>query len=235
MRLNHFYEITRDVKVGWLAEPVRSSLLDVKPEALDTTVLPLSDTLRSLKYFQPHETRAIVLGQDPYHTPGKANGLAFGVRPDFKRSVRDSLDAVLLESRATDGSLESWSKQGALLLNTILSVERGRALSHQALGWQYVIHKILSLIPPASVFLLWGKHAKALYDSLDIDNPYIYTSHPSPFSAHVGSRPFTGSNCFAKANGLLITGGLEPINWSITNKEAKNEDLHQRAIAPSES
>ena len=170
---------------------------------------------------KPEQVRAVILGQDPYHEPGQAHGLAFSVPEGVK--LPPSLRNIFQE-RQTDvgvpmtgnGCLEHWARQGVLLLNTVLTVEAGKANSHRDLGWQeftdHVIER-LGLLPQPMAFVLWGSQAqkkrdmaqKSAYPRLVLQAP-----HPSPLSAY---RGFFGSRPFSRINDFLTAHGEAPIKW----------------------
>jgi len=165
------------------------------------------------------KTRVVILGQDPYPTPGHANGLAFSVAPDVRPLPR-SLSNIYKELQADIGShpatgdLQNWARQGVLLLNTSLSVPSGEANGHKDLGWTALVQQVLaktSQTPTAYVF--WGKQAQRLEKCLHPgDHLILKTAHPSPLSAH---RGFFGSGVFSQINGWLTARGSTPIDWTI--------------------
>lgn len=177
-----------------------------------------ADVFRALALTPPAAIRAVILGQDPYPTPGRATGLAFafphGARP------RDSLRNILRELEAdtgivrADGDLTGWAGQGVLLLNTVLTVPAGRANGHARIGWQALTAQVLALAAqrPAA-FLLWGAPAqKAAAPYLDPARHLILTApHPSPLSAH---RGFFGSRPFSRTNDWLAGRGLAQVDWA---------------------
>lgn len=174
---------------------------------------------RCLDFFPPKETRVVILGQDPYHGEGQANGLAFSVNSD--QALPPSLKNILIELEddvsveKEDGDLSGWAKQGVLLLNTTLTVEKSAPGSHAGWGWEDVTDSIilhLSALPSPIVFVLWGKHAAKKKKYIDeTSNKIIESTHPSPLSAHKG---FLGSRPFSKINVLLEQIGKQPIDWS---------------------
>ena len=174
------------------------------------------DVLKALELTAPEDVKVVILGQDPYHTPGAAQGLSFSV-PDDK-PAQPSLRNILKELKDDIGEREShdltnWAKQGVLLLNTVLTVRKGAPNSHANLGWEKFTDEIITYLDSLDqpiVFILWGNYAQKK-ESL-IKNKYIIESpHPSPFSAH---RGFFGSKPFSKANDYLIANGVEPIDWT---------------------
>lgn len=173
------------------------------------------NVLKALELTAPEDVKVVILGQDPYHTPGAAQGLSFSV-PDDK-PAQPSLRNILKELKDDIGEREShdltnWAKQGVLLLNTVLTVRKGAPNSHANLGWEKFTDEIITYLDSLDqpiVFILWGNYAQKK-ESL-ITNKYIIKSpHPSPFSAH---RGFFGSKPFSKANDYLIANGVEPIDW----------------------
>ena len=176
---------------------------------------------RALSYVGPADIRVVILGQDPYPQKGKANGLAFGVNPDWelgKPAWRDSLaniaDEVLRSTRSPlrDRSLDSWARQGVLLLNTCLTVaEDGPARSHSRVAWAALVQAVLNEVvkqAPCTAWLLWGKEAQALAPKvLPAAHKPFEASHPSPFSA----KGFIGRNPFLEANKFLE---YRAIDWS---------------------
>ncbi|WP_254054813.1 uracil-DNA glycosylase [Pseudophaeobacter sp. EL27] len=165
------------------------------------------------------KTRVVILGQDPYPTPGHANGLAFSVAPDVRPLPR-SLSNIYKELQTdigghpATGDLQNWARQGVLLLNTALSVPSGEANGHKDLGWTPLVQQVLaktSQTPTAYVF--WGKQAQRLEKYLHSgDHLILKTAHPSPLSAH---RGFFGSGVFSQINSWLAARGSTPIDWTI--------------------
>lgn len=166
--------------------------------------------------------RVVILGQDPYHGPGQAHGLCFSVLPGiapppslqnmFKELARDLPDF----RPPNHGCLTRWAEQGVLLLNTVLTVEEGRAHSHANLGWEQftdvVVDKLNSCCS-GLVFLLWGAHAQKKGARIDRQRHHVLTApHPSPLSAH---RGFIGCGHFSKTNQILDNQGLPPIDWRL--------------------
>lgn len=166
----------------------------------------------------PDQIRVVILGQDPYHTPGKADGLAFSINPDFGGRL-DSLGNIFKELQDDLGvtrhrtDLSDWADQGVLLLNTALSVPPGMAKGHDRLGWQALIGQVLAELDASPrAFLLWGAPAQQLGGRY-LTNPghlRIETAHPSPLSAW---RGFLGSRPFSRTNDWLTAQGHPPIRW----------------------
>ncbi|MBL9172598.1 MAG: uracil-DNA glycosylase [Verrucomicrobiales bacterium] len=185
-------------------------------------VLPaLGDVFHALQATPPDAVKVVLLGQDPYPTPGHAHGLCFSVRPEV-RPLPGSLRNIYKELRddlgippAAHGCLESWARQGVLLLNTVLTVRAGEANSHRKRGWESFTDAILDRVdalPHRVVFLLWGRPAQA--KRIRIRNPHhrvIECAHPSPLSA----RLFLGCRCFSATNRLLEEAGAVPVDWRV--------------------
>lgn len=165
--------------------------------------------------------RVVILGQDPYHGPGQAHGLCFSVRPGVR--IPPSLDNIFKEiqrdlgiARPDHGCLTPWADQGVLLLNSVLTVEEGRAGSHQKKGWEGFTDAAIAALNrerESLVFLLWGAYAQRKGQLIDTDRHRVLQSvHPSPLSAH---RGFIGCGHFSAANQWLQRQGGAPINWQL--------------------
>ncbi|MBO0812186.1 MAG: uracil-DNA glycosylase [Microlunatus sp.] len=166
------------------------------------------------------DVRVLIVGQDPYPTPGHPVGLSFSVAPDVRpipRSLANiyaELEADLGIPRARSGDLSPWFEQGVLLLNRVLTVEPGRPGSHRGKGWEQVTQRAIeSLVERGGplVAILWGRDAQSLIPMLG-SVPYVKSAHPSPMSA---DRGFFGSRPFSRANDYLIKAGADPIDWRI--------------------
>lgn len=168
------------------------------------------------------QVKVVILGQDPYPTPGHAHGLAFSVQPHvapLPRSLlninRELQDDLGIDNRHT-GYLQAWAEQGVLLLNTVLTVEAGNAGSHQKRGWEIFTDTVIQAVSAQAqpvVFLLWGNHAQKKTVLIDtIRHCIIASAHPSPLSAR---RGFFGSQPFSRANAFLQDKGRTPVNWSL--------------------
>lgn len=165
------------------------------------------------------QVKVVLLGQDPYHGPGQANGLCFsvnsGVRPPPSlNNIFKEIESDLLHPISRDVDLSRWAKQGVLLLNATLTVRAAQAASHQNKGWETFTDatiKILAEKKPNIVFLLWGAYARRKGKTIDRTKHLVLESaHPSPLSAHNG---FFGSKQFSQTNSYLKTHGLTPIEW----------------------
>ena len=193
---------------------------EVRQEYLKRKVFPHpSRIFRALDLCPPEEVRVVILGQDPYHTPGVADGLAFSTFE--KNRIPPSLQNIFKEIEEEFGikverspDLTRWAKQGVLLLNASLSVRSGMANSHADFGWHLFTDSIIATISEKCenvVFMLWGSFAGQKKVLIDSSKHLILTSpHPSPFSAHKG---FFGNNHFKLANDYLATHNRQPIDW----------------------
>jgi uracil-DNA glycosylase len=170
--------------------------------------------------------RVVILGQDPYHGPGQAHGLCFSVRPDV--AVPPSLLNIFKEIRRDlgiappdHGCLTPWADRGVLLLNSVLTVERGQAGAHQGKGWEGFTDAAIAALNrerEGLVFLLWGAYAQRKGQLIDPARHHVLQSvHPSPLSAH---RGFLGCGHFSAANRYLQAQGLAPIDWSLPPRAA---------------
>jgi uracil-DNA glycosylase len=165
--------------------------------------------------------RVVILGQDPYHGEGQAHGLCFSVQkgvppPPSLVNIYKELKTDVGVSPPGHGNLEAWAKQGVLLLNSVLTVEAGRAASHAGKGWEKFTDAIMrevNALPHPVVFILWGNYAQKKAGFVDETKHLVIKSvHPSPLSAHNG---FFGSKPFSRANEFLIAQGLQAVDWNI--------------------
>ena len=166
-----------------------------------------------------NEVKVVILGQDPYHTPGAAEGLAFSVPnsqpiPPSLMNIYKEIDSDIGYHTNPRGSLANWQKQGVLLLNTVLTVEAHKPKSHSGKGWEIFtteVIKYLNETRPHLVFILWGRDARNKKPLIDSSKHLVLESaHPSPLSAYAG---FFGSKPFSKCNNFLKQNNLEPIQW----------------------
>lgn len=180
-----------------------------------------SDIFRAYHLTPPSKVKVCIIGQDPYHQPGQAIGLAFAVNkstplPRSLRNIYKELEADIGAVPPTHGDLSRWAEEGVLMLNTVLTVERDKANSHARWGWQTLTTatiSALSNLPQKVVFILWGNQAKqtAQAAGVDLSKPNVITSaHPSPLSAN---RGFFGSKPFSKTNTILSSNSETPIMW----------------------
>ena len=167
------------------------------------------------------KVRVVVLGQDPYHGPGQAHGLCFSVQPGVKIppslvNIYSEIQSDLGIAPPSHGYLQSWAEQGVLLLNAVLTVERGQAGSHQGKGWEKFTDAVVQLLNEEReglVFMLWGNYAKRKGSVINRHKHLVLNApHPSPLSAHQG---FFGCKHFSQANEYLQQHGQEPIDWSV--------------------
>ena len=221
---NWLYE---SVPEGWksVLEPCKTKLLELSTTLSSKSFLPKKEDIWSALELTPLNTiKVVILGQDPYPTPGNAHGLAFSVLPNVKplpaslRNIYKERLADLQLEMPSNGSLVGWAQQGILLLNTVLTVEAGDPQSHSKMGWEEVTDQIIRAIAAQQkkvVFVLWGKSAqvkkKLLGMYLEMNQHKVFESaHPSPLSATKG---FFGSKPFSTVNGLLKEMGQEMIQW----------------------
>lgn len=179
------------------------------------------DWFRALDLTPLDKVRAVILGQDPYHGEGQAHGLCFSVPPGVRpppslANIFKELESDLGIRPSPHGFLEHWARQGVLLLNSVLTVEMGRAASHRDRGWERFTDSVVRLVnakPEPVVFLLWGSYAQKKAAVVDTSRHLVLkAAHPSPLSAHSG---FFGCRHFSKANAFLQERGLEPIDWAL--------------------
>ena len=178
---------------------------------------------RALELTPLSEVRVVILGQDPYHGPGQAHGLAFSVNEGVKfppslRNIFKELQRDLGAAPPMSGSLEPWARQGVLLLNTVLTVEEGAAASHAKRGWEALTDSLIAAVerePSPKVFMLWGAHAQAKQGLIEGAGEHLVLSanHPSPLSALRPPVPFIGCGHFSDANRWLEERGLKGIDW----------------------
>lgn len=192
----------------------------LKSEYSKTRIYPdMYDIFNALRYTSFENTRAVIIGQDPYHGPGQAHGLCFSVKKgvplppslvNIYKEITDDLGVAMPQH----GDLTGWARQGVLLLNTVLTVRAGQPNSHKDKGWEIFTDRVISELDRKEtpvVFLLWGANAEK--KARVITNPIhkkLITVHPSPLSAY---RGFFGCRHFSKANTILSESGQEPIKW----------------------
>ncbi len=178
--------------------------------------------LRALALTPLASVRVVILGQDPYHGPGQAEGLAFSVQPGVRNppSLRNIFQEVQREQGAAppaNGSLVRWAEQGVLLLNTCLTVEDGLPGSHAKKGWEALTDSLIQAVAAKSdsvVFLLWGAHAQAKRAFVNAPrHGVLLANHPSPLAARRPPLPFMGCGHFSAANQLLAAHGHKPVEW----------------------
>lgn len=173
------------------------------------------NALNATKY---EDVKVVIIGQDPYHEPNQAHGLAFSVQdgvelPPSLVNIYKEIEDDLGVKCSRSGDLTRWAKQGVLLLNTTLTVRRGQANSHSEKGWKIFTNEIIKLLSKRSdpmVFLLWGSHAQSFAPEIESQHLVLKAPHPSPLSAY---RGFFGCKHFSKANDFLQKHGKTPIDW----------------------
>ncbi len=197
-------------------------MLTVRDEYNKKIIFPRKDEVfKAFRYTPYQNVKVVILGQDPYHGDGEAEGLSFSVPKNIK--IPPSLINIYKElhndlgiTPPNHGNLSSWAKEGVLLLNSVLTVIKDHAASHEGLGWETFTDNVIKLINKKDtpvVFILWGRFARSKKKL--IDNPIhlvIESAHPSPLSAYNG---FFNSHPFSKTNDYLISKGIRPINWEI--------------------
>ena len=182
---------------------------------------PKARILSALDITDYNDVKVVILGQDPYHGIGEANGLAFSVNdgvkipPSLKNIYKELHDDLGIEIPNT-GNLESWAKEGVLLLNSVLTVEKDKPASHKNIGWEIFTDSIIKKLNERDkpiVFILWGNFAKSKKELITNPKHLVLTSsHPSPFSVNYG---FFGSKPFSKTNEFLRKNGIKEIDWTI--------------------
>lgn len=185
---------------------------------------PPQDVFSSLRDCSFSSLKVVILGQDPYHGPEQAHGLSFSVRrgipppPSLKNIYKEAMSDVKI-SKPVHGCLSSWSQQGVLLLNTVLTVRKGEPNSHKKQGWETLTDAIIQRINANTsnvVFLLWGKPAQEKGAIINTKKHLVIrSSHPSPLGATKTNAPFIGSKCFSKTNEYLVAHGKDPIDWNV--------------------
>jgi uracil-DNA glycosylase len=218
----------REILESEFSKPYMCELAaEIKRERLSGTPIypPKNLVFNAFNYTPYTQTKVVIMGQDPYHGEGQAHGLSFsvpnGVKPPpslkniFKEVESDIGKAVTLQG----GNLESWAKQGVLLLNATLTVRKGAPRSHFGKGWETFTDRVVELLLQREqpvIFLLWGKSAKEKVENVfhrvpSTASSYLTASHPSPYSAHAG---FFGCKHFSQANAFLEKNALTPIIWT---------------------
>ena len=211
----------RDLVAPYFEEAAGRSLAEFVDAERGLRRIHPADTFRALQLTPFAEARVVILGQDPYHGPGQAHGLAFSV-PDGTR-IPPSLRNIFVELQADlecaapgTGNLEGWARQGVLLLNTVLTVEEGKPASHAGRGWESLTDRLVGALardPAPRVFMLWGAHAQAKRGLIGDRHRILVANHPSPLSARRPPLPFIGCRHFSLANRWLQERGRGQIAW----------------------
>ena len=191
----------------------------LKEEYANREIYPIEENIfNALNHVPLDKIKVVIIGQDPYHEPGQAQGLSFSVPDDvtvppslvnIMKEIEDNLNITCCKN----GNLERWAKQGVLLLNTVLTVRRGQAYSHKDRGWEILTKKIIEIVgkrEKPAVFMLWGSYAQSFSDLIGGQHLILKAPHPSPLSAY---RGFLGCRHFSKCNDFLIKNGQTPIDW----------------------
>lgn len=182
---------------------------------------PGSQIFSALNHTPLHQVKVVIIGQDPYHGNGQANGMCFSVNDGIKhppslKNIFKELNADLNIPIPVSGNLTPWAEQGVLLLNATLTVRKAQPGSHQKKGWELFTDSIINVLNNKTeglVFLLWGRFAQMKANKIDPTKHHLLTAaHPSPFSAHSG---FFGCQHFSATNSLLKQMGKTPINWQL--------------------
>ncbi len=182
---------------------------------------PMNDIFNSLKLADYNNLKVVIIGQDPYHEPNQAHGLAFSVRkgnpiPPSLKNIYKEIENDLGIAPPSHGELTKWARQGVLLLNNALTVRSGAANSHRGMGWEQFTDAVIQKVnrkPEPVVYMLWGANAREKSRLINNPNHLILTAaHPSPLSAYNG---FFGCRHFSKANEFLKKNGIPEIDWSI--------------------
>lgn len=199
---------------SWLNHEYQNKIIYPKPENV-------FNALNLVKY---NDVKVVIIGQDPYHNPNQAHGLSFSVENDV--AIPPSLKNIYKELHddmgcyiPNNGNLTKWAKQGVLLLNSVLTVEKNKPNSHKNKGWEQITGKVVELlnqrVDPV-IFLLWGSNAKAIGKNIDRNKHYVLEAvHPSPMSANQGG--WFGCHHFSKTNEILKKLNKTPIDWQIEN------------------
>ncbi|HBO48779.1 MAG TPA: uracil-DNA glycosylase [Clostridiales bacterium] len=209
------FETTRYKELeSWLNHEYQNKIIYPKPENV-------FNALNLVKY---NDVKVVIIGQDPYHNPNQAHGLSFSVENDV--AIPPSLKNIYKELHddmgcyiPNNGNLTKWAKQGVLLLNSVLTVEKNKPNSHKNKGWEQITGKVVELlnqrVDPV-IFLLWGSNAKAIGKNIDRNKHYVLEAvHPSPMSANQGG--WFGCHHFSKTNEILRKLNKTPIDWQIEN------------------
>lgn len=183
---------------------------------------PASEVFNAFTLTPLDNVKVVILGQDPYHGPGQAHGLCFSVQSGVKtppslvniyKELAQDIEGFHVPEH---GNLTAWAEQGVLLLNTVLTVEQGKAHSHAKWGWETFTDAVIKSVNDTQhgvVFLLWGSHAQKKGQNIDTQKHYVLNApHPSPLSAH---RGFLGCRHFSQTNKLLSQQGKTPVNWQV--------------------
>ena len=212
-----------DILQGEFNKPYFKELMKFVDEEYDTKTVypPKEEIFNALNYTSYKDVKVVILGQDPYHGYNQAHGLSFSVKdsvktpPSLVNIYKELKQENLIDDIPTTGNLESWAKQGILLLNAVLTVRESEPNSHKNKGWETLTDKIISSLSDRNepvVFLLWGNYARAKKSIINDKHYVLEAAHPSPLSA---SRGFFGCDHFIKTNKILKELNKKEINWNI--------------------
>lgn len=198
--------------IKWLAHEYNNNIVFPKME----------NVFNALNLVGPQDVKVVIVGQDPYHGENQAHGLCFSVEKDVKlppslRNIYKELQNDMGCNLSKSGNLTKWAKQGVLLLNTVLTVEKGKPHSHKNKGWEQLTGEIINVLNNREkpvIFMLWGGHAKKYAKDINTNKHFVLTAnHPSPMSANRGG--WFGCKHFSKANEILTSLNNSPIDWQI--------------------
>lgn len=199
----------------------RNLIIKVNEKYKNATCFPMKqEVFNAIKLTPYKDVKVVIVGQDPYHGIGEAHGLSFSVLckklpPSLQNIYKELYDDLGIKP-SSSGNLTCWAKEGVLLLNSVLTVEKDKPASHKDLGWQDFTDEIIKRVEKkdsAVVYILWGAFAKSKKSLITNPKHYVIESaHPSPFSARYG---FFGSRPFSKCNKFLEENGLKPIDWEV--------------------
>ncbi len=216
---NDWDEILKPI---WKSPGFHNFMNIVKEKYKENTCFPeYNNIFNALKLTPYSKVKVVILGQDPYHGVGEAHGLSFSVQDGIKKppslkNIFKELHDDLGFDEPESGNLEKWAKEGVLLLNSVLTVEKDKAASHKDLGWNLFTDHIIKLLNQKEtpiVFILWGNFARSKKVFITNEKHLVIESvHPSPFSVYNG---FFGSKPFSKTNDFLIKTGQTPIDWNL--------------------
>ncbi|MDG3088990.1 uracil-DNA glycosylase [Vibrio hannami] len=196
------------------------AFVQAERDAGKTVYPPAKDVFNAFRYTELSDVKVVIIGQDPYHGPNQAHGLCFSVLPGVKtppslvNMYKELAQDIPGFEIPEHGYLQSWAEQGVLLLNTVLTVEQGKAHSHSKTGWETFTDRVIEAVNEhcdGVIFLLWGAHAQKKGRVIDRNRHHVLMApHPSPLSAH---RGFFGCKHFSQTNDILVKKGSQPINW----------------------
>lgn len=212
---------------NWELPPIEPVLREVANRTPAEKILPASDNILRAFHHDPRHIKVLIVGQDPYPTPGHAVGLSFSSEgaqiPKSLRNIYKEYEDDLGLPAPAHADLSAWVERGVLLLNRVLTVEAGAAGSHQGLGWEAITEAAVRQVATNDFFvaILWGKPAQKLQPLIG-EQRCICAPHPSPLSAY---RGFFGSRPFSRANQMLMDQGGEPIDWTLPERPHLTTDV----------